>query len=90
MFGDLGEAKVAFDPSTEEAGPGALLISKSRMEAFLAENDLALIWTAVGDRTVFGHLGYKWKTILQGIFRFEDGKIIGEPLTVTAADSGVS
>ncbi len=49
MFGDLGEAKVAFDPSTEEAGPGALLISKSRMEAFLAENDLALIWTAVGD-----------------------------------------
>ena len=76
--------KVAFDPSAQEIGPAALLISKDCMEAFLAENNLALIWAAGGDCTVSGHSGYSWKTILEGVYRYEKGRVVGGPLKVRA------
>ncbi len=85
-FRDHTDSTVTVDPSAEEAGPGALLVSKDFVEGFLEKNNLKLIWSVVGDRTVFGQSGYSWKTILQGVYCFEAGKVIGGPPRVTTPD----
>ena len=51
---------IAFDPSTEETGPSALLISKNEMEKFLKENKLMLIWTVLGERQIVGGDSQEW------------------------------
>ena len=45
---------VVFDPTTYEEEPSALLIREDSLNGFLAENDLALCWTIVGEKMVIG------------------------------------
>lgn len=45
---------VAFDPTAHEDGANALLISQDCLKQFLAENDLALCWTVIGEKMVVG------------------------------------
>ena len=48
---DEGGQLIAHDPSIEESGPGALLMRPGFLDRFLAENDLALIWTVLWEKT---------------------------------------
>ena len=71
---------VAFDPTAYEDGPSALLIREEAMNRFLAENDLALCWTVVGEKTVGGihdrHQNLKF-TKLTGAYRFTGQSVEG-------------
>ena len=42
----------AFDPTAHEDGANALLIREDVLSQFLAENDLALCWTVVGEKII--------------------------------------
>ena len=71
---------VAFDPTAYEDGPSGLLIREEAMNRFLAENDLALCWTVVGEKTVGGirdsHQNLKF-TKLTGAYRFTGQSVEG-------------
>ena len=71
---------VAFDPTAYEDGPSALLIREDAMKRFLAENDLALCWTIVGEKTVTGirdrHQDLKF-TKLTGAYLFTNQGVEG-------------
>ena len=71
---------VAFDPTAYADGPSTLLIREDAMNRFLAENDLALCWTVVGEKTVGGihdrHHNLKF-TKLTGAYRFTGQSVEG-------------
>lgn len=75
--GDL----IAFDPSVNEAGPGALLMNKDRLLEFLHQSGYDMIWTVLGEKDVVGGRDYprEWKgrLIINGEYRFQDGQIRG-------------
>jgi hypothetical protein len=47
---------VAYDPSHEEAGPGALLIEQAAFREFLTTHQLSLIWLVIGEKRLAGDL----------------------------------
>ena len=50
-----GDSKLAaFDPTTHEAGPTALLVQEDVMRRYLSESNTALCWTILGEKTVLG------------------------------------
>ncbi len=53
-FVDRAGAVVAYDPSFESPGPRALVIHLDAVQRFVAENDLALIWMAIGEKLLIG------------------------------------
>jgi hypothetical protein len=77
-FVDSNNKAVALDPSTEEAGPSALLISKDHIEQFLEENKLMLIWTVLGERQLVGGHSQEWHGRLEvsGVYSLQANSAI--------------
>jgi nucleoside phosphorylase len=75
---------IAFDPSTEQTGPQALLISKKEMEQFLTENKLMLIWTVLGERELVGGQTQEWRGRLEisGVYSLQTSSVIDGSLKV--------
>jgi hypothetical protein len=57
---DTSNDPAALDPSVEEAGPRALLVSRQKMVRFLEENKLVLIFTVLGERLIVGGHSEEW------------------------------
>ena len=50
-----GEGKlIASDPTAQEIGPPALLVDSHAMSEFLRKEDLALVWTVLGEKQIAG------------------------------------
>lgn len=81
-FVDSSNELVAFDPSAQETGPSALLISLEKLNPFLLRNDLEVIWTVLGERHLIGGRREQWKGWLQfsGVYWLSKGEIVGPPL----------
>jgi len=73
---------VGFNPSVEEAGPSACLISKEKLTRFLAENKLEIIWTVLGERQLIGGNHQEWhgRLELSGVYQLNGGVVTGEKL----------
>ncbi|MBD2616321.1 hypothetical protein H6G94_34675 [Nostoc punctiforme FACHB-252] len=81
-FVDSVNELVAFNPSVEEAGPSACLISKEKLTRFLAENKLEIIWTVLGERQLIGGNHQEWhgRLELSGVYQLNEGVVTGERL----------
>ena len=80
---------LAMDPSVDDVGPGALLINKYRLLECLHQAGYDMFWTVLGEKDVVGGRDYpdEWKgrLIINGAFRFQDGKICGTTHTTFEA-----
>jgi hypothetical protein len=81
-FVDSTNEVVAFNPSAEDVGPSAFLISKAKLTNFLCENNFDLIWTVLGERQLIGGQHREWhgRLELSGAYQLRDGIVHGEPL----------
>jgi hypothetical protein len=81
-FVDFKNQVVAFNPSAEEVGPSAFLISKEKLTHFLAENSFDIVWTVLGERQLIGGLHQEWhgRLELSAVYYLSDGVVSGEPL----------
>ncbi len=81
-FVDSTNEVVAFNPSAEDVGPSAFLISKEKLTHFLSENNFDLIWTVLGERQLIGGHHREWhgRLELSGAYQLRDGIVHGEPL----------
>jgi hypothetical protein len=77
---DSSDELTAFDPSVEEAGPSALLISKEKLASFLEENQLVLIWTVLGERLLTHRYEWTGNVEMSGVHSFQEGTLIGGSL----------
>ncbi|MGO9571332.1 MAG: NACHT domain-containing protein [Desulfomonilaceae bacterium] len=80
------EGRVAiFDPSATEAGPHVLLASKPRMAAFLSDNKLGLVWTALGERRYLGGdtSGHSARMKIQAVYILRGSNVCGKPVRTT-------
>ncbi|HXH48490.1 MAG TPA: AVAST type 2 anti-phage system protein Avs2 [Terriglobia bacterium] len=79
-FGENGDL-LAFDPSVNEVGPGALLINKDRLLAFLRDEGYDMFWTVLGEKDLIGGRDYpgSWKgrLIVNGAFRIKHNSVKG-------------
>ena len=48
------EKRICFDPSVNSPSPSCLLVRKEEFLEFLNENDLAIIWTMIGEKQLIG------------------------------------
>jgi hypothetical protein len=70
----------AFDPSVFEHGPGALLVRQDALEKYLAENNLEVFWTVMGEKQLVGSWSRNeagWLEI-DGVYRLAPGGILGQ------------
>ena len=78
-FVDESGTVVAFDPSVQTSGPGALVVARDRLMEFLKRERLALVWVLIGERQLIGRgregLNYNE---LSGIYTLIGGKIVGK------------
>jgi hypothetical protein len=83
-FVDSTNDVVALDPSAEEIGPPAFLISKEKVTRFLSENNFELIWTVLGERQLVGGHHQEWygRLEISGVYQLCYGVVSGEPLNV--------
>ncbi len=51
---DASGRTVCLDPSVVEEGPGAVLVRRDRLEAFLRDSPFALVWTLLSEKQVIG------------------------------------
>ncbi|MBE9215044.1 ATP-binding protein [Plectonema cf. radiosum LEGE 06105] len=81
-FVDAANEIVTFNPSVEEAGPSACVISKEKLNRFLAENQLEIIWTVLGERMLIGGSNQKdhGRLELSGVYYLNQGALTGEGL----------
>jgi hypothetical protein len=82
QHGDL----IAFDPSVEEVGPGALLMNKDRLLEFLQRAGYDILWTLLGEKDIVGGWdypgGWKGRLIINGAFVLQNGSIRGNVSTL--------
>ena len=76
-YSDKNGNIVAFDPSVEERGPGALLIRRETMAAFLRENNYELVWIVEGEKNYAGGSGAIGRLNIRGVYQFSRGDITG-------------
>ena len=78
-FLDPSSTIAAFDPSTHEPGPDALLLRLDLLERYLSEYDLELCWAVTGEKQSTGTFGqpYGWLQF-QGAYVLRDGKPVGK------------
>jgi len=81
-FLDKNNQLVAFDPSVQQSGPGALLVCRDAFLRFLKQNDYEIVWTILGERRVIGggfdpHY-FQGLTVISGAYRLVDEKIVGD------------
>ena len=71
---DTESRTAAFDPSTHEPGPVALLIRSDILQKYLSDHDLELCWAITGEKQTIGSVGqlYGWLE-LRGVFVYRDG-----------------
>lgn len=73
---------VAFDPSVDEQGPSVLLIKKDRLQEFLAEHNLTLFWTLLGEKQMVGGSitggDYIGHIEITGAYIWENSGLLGE------------
>jgi hypothetical protein len=76
---------IAFDPSAEEAGPSALLISKPDLRVFLKEHDLGIIWVVLGEKNLIGGRiaqsdDWPGQLEIDAVYYLKDSDVVGAPL----------
>jgi hypothetical protein len=78
-FVDNHGVEVAFDPSVFEAGPGAIVVDRTRFAAMLEKQGLAVMWTVLGEKRVLAPHGEHRTNpyIISGCYRLHDGRIEG-------------
>lgn len=85
-FYDVTGNLVAFDPSVNSAGPGALLINRNLFLKYLNENGYDVLWVITGEKLVItgDSPGDDWpgRLSIVGVFRIKNGKICGELITM--------
>ena len=77
---DSSDELTAFDPSVEEAGPSALLISKEKLASFLEEHQLVLIWTILGERLLTNRYEWTGNVEMSAVHSFQNGILINGSL----------
>jgi len=73
------EQPVFFDPSLEEYGPSYALMRTDKLQKWLADNDMEIVWLVGGEKQMcssdashfFGRL------VFSGVFKYEDGSPVG-------------
>jgi hypothetical protein len=81
-FYDASGALIAFDPSVQEAGPGALVVACEPFLAFLEREDLMIFWAVFGERQVFSpHPRGMNYNELSGVYILHNGAIEGDLAT---------
>ena len=68
FFDDNGNL-MAFDPSVQVSGPGALLMNRDALERFLLDNGYDIIWTVIGEKNVIGVSISRSRLELSGTYR---------------------
>jgi len=85
VFCDAAGKEVAFDPTTKEIGPDALLIREEEFQKYLLDNELDFFWTVLGAKQgMHGSINPEtWNGELQisGFFQLIDGEVVGELTT---------
>ena len=81
FFDSSGEL-IAFDPSLREHGSKGLLINREKFLSFLKDNKLAVLWTLLGEKNIFGgrYSREEWKGHLEvsGAFRILKNTVHGK------------
>ncbi len=83
-FFDSSGKLMAFDPSVQEAGPGALLVAKDPLLDHLRNHGMELFWIIVGEKNfyppdVHSHrIDWPGRLVFSGAFRFIHGKVEGQ------------
>lgn len=77
---DSSDELTTFDPSVEEAGPSALLISKEKLASFLEEHQLVLIWTILGERLLTNRYEWTGNVEMSAVHSFQNGILINGSL----------
>ena len=80
-FVNPSDELVAWDPSFEEPGPSMLLVRKSEFLSYLAENDLAIIWTINGEKLISegGNLKFNKRMEISGAYALnEQRNVVGD------------
>jgi hypothetical protein len=76
---------VAFDPSVNSTGPGAILMNRELLLKYLNENGYTLLWVVTGEKLIItGSIpGDDWPGRLNilGVYRVQQDKIHGELYT---------
>ena len=78
---DASREVVAVDPSTANTGPSVLLVRKNALLSFLADQELSILWTVLGEKRALG--GARWESEHHGVLEvsgayvLEDGAIAG-------------
>ena len=70
---------ITFDPSTREPGHSTLVINREALQEFLKRENLALIWTLLGEKNIYPpeSLSPNWlgRLTILGVYSW-DGKTI--------------
>ncbi|MBX9887356.1 MAG: hypothetical protein K2Y30_05430 [Flavobacteriaceae bacterium] len=70
---------ICFDPSTTSSTPSCLLVRKNDLLKVLAENDLEIIWTSIGEKLIIGgsYSRDEWvgRLNISDFIYFKDGKL---------------
>jgi hypothetical protein len=78
MFFNAHGTLIASDPSVREAGPGALVVAREPLLAFLEREGLAIFWAVFGERQVIApHHGGMNYNELSGVYVLRDGALEG-------------
>ena len=75
---DGGSKTAAFDPSSHEPGPGALLIRSDILESYLSDQNLDLCWAIIGEKQSVGTFGHPhgWLSF-QAAYVYRNGGTVG-------------
>ena len=70
---------VFFDPSLEEYGPSYALMRTEKLQKWLEDNDLEIVWLIDGEKQMFssGVGQFFGRLVYSGLFKYENGKPVG-------------
>lgn len=73
------EQPVFFDPSLEEYGPSYALMRTEKLQKWLEDNDMEIVWLIGGEKQMFssGARQFFGRLVYNGLFKYKDGKPIG-------------
>jgi hypothetical protein len=83
VFNDMNGSRAAYDPTVFSAGPHALLVRRNLLEKYLADHNLALVWTVLGGKQYLERDREEWKGEVQSNRAYRlaasgvEGKVIG-------------
>jgi len=81
-FFDSDGQLIAYDPSTHETGPGALLIRKDRFTEYLKKKGYAIFWTLLGEKQVVSmSMDWKGNMEISGTYWLDGGTVEGSSST---------